>query len=226
MKGIFDENFDRDVQILAGIVGGAEKWCIANQTPQNHGFTLKLDAARIQQCCQVGGILLNNRFPVQPGAFKRLGVLFVIGQMWPIFELKPRPSGRYSLWIARAMALLIPPSIDLLEVDISDNPREQKWLKLQSWQGFASSHVAVEFLEMMSWLDTNGWSHPLKLLEHEEVRLAQIALSVALILETSYYCGELAMNLHRSKRIRNKGPCLRRIQQDITSLAFVKGLPV
>lgn len=172
-----------------------------------------------------GSILLNNRFPQPPGAFKRLGALIAVGQIWPFFELEPRPSGRLSLWTARILALFIPPALGMLEVDISDYQHAPHWVKLRNWRGFASQHVGVEFLELLSWYDNRGWPSNVNLQEKDETRLAQLALSVALILETSYYCGELATSLQPAVCIRGRGPCLRALRQDLTSLSFLTAIP-
>lgn len=223
MAGIFHDNPDEDVRALTGLSKGIAQWCGQRDIQGNHGFRVVPLSSKIRECCEVGSILLNDRFPQPPGAFKRLGVLIAVGQMWPFFELNPRPSGRYSLWTARVLSLFIPTALGILEVNTSRSGAAN-WVKTNQWHGFASQHVGIEFLELLSWYDNRGWSPPLQLKDYEQMRLTQLALSISLIIETSYYCGELFSELDSDKRIRGKGPCLSALKQDLTSLSFISAL--
>lgn len=167
----------------------------------SYGFTIEVGKNNIQRCCDHGAELLRRFCPngKEPGPFKRVATLVVLSRLEPFFQLNPQKTGiEKNQWLSRISALLIPPSLKGLRVDVSNGGKIKVWERLDHWRGFPSPHYKADFLAWLSWMDTLCWldaefhepEQKKKWHKIKQDRIARMILVTALILEACYYCGE------------------------------------
>jgi hypothetical protein len=196
MSGLFDGDRAKDVEAvlyLANQVAAIWNECGGQQ----HGFSVIVGEKELGICCDHAREILveSGKFPNPPGPFKRVAALIVCARLYPFFGLDPKPLTVQdrNAWLTRLVALLIPVTLQRLEVNVSKGEKEH-WIALDKWIGFCSHHHKIEFLAFLEWLETCEWAQAhipdpdWKVFNMK--RLARMILATTLIIEANYYCGE------------------------------------
>jgi len=214
MGGIFalgaERDFDR-VQDLCLSVARLWKQAAANE----FGFGIYISPLALKICCDNGGRILGDYFPIPPGPFKRIATLIVLGRLDPFFHFEPQlDRGAMDRWLPKILTLLISPGLAKLRVNMAVDPTKPLWQKLDAWETFPSAHYKQEFFQFLegmdsfSWLEgearsagfipTNTWEYVL------EARAARMISAVALSLESCYYWNEDSKDMGTSSPLRGK----------------------
>lgn len=130
---------------------------------------------------------------MEPGPFKRVAALLVLGRLTSIFSLatpnskveslKPVNASMEREWLPKLCFLLLAPAFSSLTVSNAQGATHS----LQDWKGFPSFHSKAEFLFWLEWL----CDYPLDSLSDDEkvTRRGRMILGTSLILEAIYYQG-------------------------------------
>jgi len=180
-----------------------------------NGFSISVGEKELRYCCDKGAEVLETYFSHPPSPFKRVGAFVVLARLFPFFgftKSPPTPVAK-NQWYARLAALLIPPTLRGMKVDVSDDDQHEKWMLLDKWTGFPSPHVKVEFLAWLEWLDPLQGVPPPSGMPREDWesllndRLARMILRTSLLIENMYYLCEISAKVGTEGCLR--GQCRR-----------------
>lgn len=212
--GDVERDYDIGRRVLLTV---CRAWYLRNQS--RFGFTLHIDPDNLRLCCEKGAEVLDNLFPNPPGPFKRVAAFIVMGRLHPFFHFSPvEQAVTHQKWLARTLTLVIPVALQILRVN-TGTANAERWIRLDSWNGWPSQHFKYEFLNYLEYLRSceNCLAEVAKypglttvgadVDRLTERRLARMVLATAMIIEGCYYWNESADPLHIAATSSVRGNC-------------------
>ena len=188
---VFAQDFKSDIEIILSLAEGVCSYWNKNGGPDQFGI-LAFTSREAAELLSHEADRSMQFFPEEPGPFKRVAALLVLGRLTPLFALaapnskdapKPVNAARERDWIPKFCFLLLSPAFSSLSVSNSNCQNHS----LADWKGFPSFHSKAEFLLWLEWL----CDYPNDSISDDEriVRRGRMILATSLILEAVYYQG-------------------------------------